>query len=216
MIKIVITTDENGTLSATERQILRAIADANIATVVSEPAVEVEVQDEPKVEVKEEAIALQQCEATAPQQDDPIAEPEEEQSAPHPTSDYTEDELSQMSLSVLKGLLEDAGIDYDSFEGKNTNKKLRTLYLTGKWGDESVEDEEPADEVQDEPTAQQQEEPKAPVSTISADDIRKAMSLKRDKNRQGIMDIFAQYGASKVSDLKESDYAEVYNAINAL
>ena len=64
---------------------------------------------------------------------------------------YTEAELSKMSTGDLLALLDDAGINAGDWNGVNTNKKLRTLYLTGAWeaglkadAGEVVDDTKPA------------------------------------------------------------------------
>ena len=47
--------------------------------------------------------------------------------------EYTEDQLSKMSSGELTKMCLEKGIDPSLWNGANTNKKLRVLYLTGDW-----------------------------------------------------------------------------------
>lgn len=63
---------------------------------------------------------------------------------------YTEDELMEMDTKSLLKMCKEMGIDPDATDGKNTNKKLRTLILSaqeeGGDGDNNEETEETASE----------------------------------------------------------------------
>ena len=63
---------------------------------------------------------------------------------------YTEDELMEMDTKSLLKMCKEMGIDPDATDGKNTNKKLRTLILSaqeeGGDGDDNEETEETASE----------------------------------------------------------------------
>ena len=62
------------------------------------------------------------------------------------TKVYTENELMDMSVKELNGILSDLDVNPDDFDGKNTNKKLRNLILKaqGEQEDDS-EDEKDSD-----------------------------------------------------------------------
>ena len=65
---------------------------------------------------------------------------------------YTEDELMEMDTKSLLKMCKEMGIDPDATDGKNTNKKLRTLILSAQEesgdgdGDDNEETEETASE----------------------------------------------------------------------
>lgn len=63
---------------------------------------------------------------------------------------YTEDELMEMDTKSLLKMCKEMGIDPDATDGKNTNKKLRTLILSAQEesgdGDNNEETEETASE----------------------------------------------------------------------
>jgi hypothetical protein len=66
------------------------------------------------------------------------------------TKTYTEDELMEMSTKDLLKMCKEMGIDPDETDGKNTNKKLRTLILEKqKEGDTDSDDDEDADDAPD-------------------------------------------------------------------
>lgn len=60
---------------------------------------------------------------------------------------YTEDELMEMSTKDLLKMCKSMGIDPDDTDGKNTNKKLRTLILNAQ--DSDAEDDEDDDDEDD-------------------------------------------------------------------
>lgn len=60
---------------------------------------------------------------------------------------YTEDELMEMSTKDLLKMCKSMGIDPDDTDGKNTNKKLRTLILNAQ--DSDAEEDEDDDEDDD-------------------------------------------------------------------
>ena len=82
----------------------------------------------------------------------PAAPASEGKSAKTASSDktYTEDELMEMDTKSLLKMCKEMGIDPDATDGKNTNKKLRTLILSaqeeGGDGDNNEDTEEPASE----------------------------------------------------------------------
>ena len=82
----------------------------------------------------------------------PAAPASEGKSAKTASSDktYTEDELMEMDTKSLLKMCKEMGIDPDATDGKNTNKKLRTLILSaqeeGGDGDNNEETEETASE----------------------------------------------------------------------
>ena len=67
---------------------------------------------------------------------------------------YTEDELMEMDTKSLLKMCKEMGIDPDATDGKNTNKKLRTLILSaqeeGGDGDDNEETEETTSEENNE------------------------------------------------------------------
>ena len=66
------------------------------------------------------------------------------------TKTYTEDELMEMSTKDLLKMCKEMGIDPDETDGKNTNKKLRTLILEKQEeGDTDSDDDEDADDAPD-------------------------------------------------------------------
>lgn len=73
---------------------------------------------------------------------------------------YTEDELMEMATKDLLKMCKAMGIDPDDTEGKNTNKKLRTLILEAQEGEDEDEDEdeEESDESEDSDFSSQVEE----------------------------------------------------------
>ena len=86
----------------------------------------------------------------------PAAPTSEGKSAKTASSDktYTEDELMEMDTKSLLKMCKEMGIDPDATDGKNTNKKLRTLILSaqeeGGDGDDNEETEETASEENNE------------------------------------------------------------------
>ena len=95
---------------------------------------------------------------SAPARKSEPSAPAAKKDAPAPKSEpatsaatkYTEDELAEMDTKDLLKMCKEMGIDPDATDGKNTNKKLRTLILSaqeeGGDGDNNEETEETASE----------------------------------------------------------------------
>ena len=60
---------------------------------------------------------------------------------------YTEDELMEMDTKALLKMCKEMGIDPDATDGKNTNKKLRTLILSAQEDGGNDDDNEETDET---------------------------------------------------------------------
>lgn len=80
-----------------------------------------------------------------------VAETKTEAKSAKDTADkkYTEDELMEMSTKDLLKMCKSMGIDPDSTDGKNTNKKLRNLILDAQDADADADDDEDDDEDDD-------------------------------------------------------------------
>ena len=132
-----------------------------VATIVAQFAAGVEteaIQHEGKLFLPVTTLGTFATKESAPVSTDEVEEEEEttsskprETSSKKPiTKSYDEDDLIDMDVKELKGILSDLEIDPNDFDGKNTNKKLRKLILDAQKGAGTTEDEDEEDEDEDE------------------------------------------------------------------
>lgn len=131
-----------------------------VATIVAQFAAGVEteaIQHEGKLFLPVTTLGTFATKESAPGSTDEVEEettsskPSETSSKKSVTKSYDEDELMDMDVKELKGILSDLEIDPDDFDGKNTNKKLRKLILDAQKGTGTTEsDEDDEDEEEEE------------------------------------------------------------------
>ena len=137
-----------------------------VATIVAQFAAGVEteaIQHEGKLFLPVTTLGTFATKESAPGSTDEVEEvettsskpskPSETSSKKSATKSYDEDELMDIDVKELKGILSDLEIDPDDFDGKNTNKKLRKLILDAQKGTGTTESDEDEDEEEEEEEA---------------------------------------------------------------
>ena len=141
---------------------------------------------------------------------------------------YTEEELKEMPSEDIKDMLSvNYGVDADAYEGKNTNKKVRDLYLAAQAGTleapanrETMEDDTPADKKSSVTEAKNEPEDDDTLGNDPDDvTIESIMALVKEKSlthKDEIKAHFVKYGVPKVSSLDPKDYGKFFAYLNSL
>lgn len=135
------------------------------------------------------------------------------------TEIYSEEEMMAMPNSDLKEYVTGLGIDWAKAEGKNTNRKLANLVLESRNG-ETEEQESPADKVEKEvPIVTSDDltkEDDLAGEEITYNDLKVALGKKVDAHRDAIVAKLAEFGATKMPNLPEEYWTDMFNFMEAL
>lgn len=135
-----------------------------------------------------------------------------------PTSIPTESDLKALSNDALKDYVKSLGIDFESFEGKNTQAKLIRLvnsHFEGTLENETkdgkaAESETVTETLKDETSTEAQE--------VSFNDVKLKLGEKVDigDNRGKIVDKLSELGATKLTNLDPSKFSDFMEFLNSL
>lgn len=125
--------------------------------------------------------------------------------------EYSEAEMLKLPNTDLKDYATGLGIDWAKAEGKNTNRKLADLVLTFRNG------ETPASEAaREEAPTEETEETNPSSEAITYDMLKLALSKKVEEHREAIVEKLGELGATKMPNLAEENWEEMYNFMEAL
>ena len=136
--------------------------------------------------------------------------------------EYSEVEMLKLPNTDLKDYATSLGIDWANEEGKNTNRKLADLVLAFRNGEPKEEQQSPAAEAaKDEaPTEVEEEAPTETAedapTTLTYNDLKVSLGKKVDEHREAIVAKLAEYGATKMPNLDEEHWVDVFNFMEAL
>ena len=135
--------------------------------------------------------------------------------------EYSEAEMLAMLNTDLKDYATSLGIDWAKAEGKNTNRKLADLVLAFRNGEPKEEQSPAAEAAKDEAEAEAEEE--APTetaedapTTLTYNDLKVSLGKKVDEHREAIVAKLAEYGATKMPNLDEEHWVDMFNFMEAL
>ena len=141
-------------------------------------------------------------------------------------ANISEDEMLAMLNTDLKDYATTLGIDWAKAEGKNTNRKLANLVLEFRDVTEKVTEVTEVTEAEAEEAAEAAEEAEAeeeaPTETaedapaITYNDLKVSLGKKVDEHREAIVEQLGKFGATKIPDLAEEHWVEMYNFMEAL
>lgn len=143
-------------------------------------------------------------------------------------ANISEDEMLAMPNTDLKDYATSLGIDWAKAEGKNTNRKLANLILEFRDVTEKVTEEAEAEEVAS--YAAEVAEEEAPTETaedltaeddlagegITYNDLKVSLGKKVDEHREAIVAKLAEFGATKMPNLAEEHWTDMFNFMEAL
>ncbi len=154
-------------------------------------------------------------EAQSPSTQDATADDEIKgvQSTTTEIRDYSEEEMMDMPNANLKDYVAGLGIDWGKAEGKNTNRKLANLVLEFRNGvtAEAAKDEAPAETAED-----LTKEDDLTGEAITYNDLKVSLGKKVDEHREAIVAKLEEFGATKMPNLAEEHWTEMYNFMEAL
>ena len=150
--------------------------------------------------------------------------------------EYSEAEMLKLPNTDLKDYATGLGIDWAKAEGKNTNRKLADLVLAFRNGEPKEEQEslaaEAAKETAEDLTKEEQESLAAEAAKETAEDLTKeddlggdkltyndlklSLGKKVDEHREAIVAKLAEYGATKMPNLAEEYWTDMFNFMEAL
>ena len=135
--------------------------------------------------------------------------------------EYSEAEMLAMLNTDLKDYATSLGIDWAKAEGKNTNRKLADLVLAFRNGEPKEEQQSPAAEAaKDEAEAEEEEAPtetaEGAPTTLTYNDLKVSLGKKVDEHREAIVAKLAEFGVTKMPNLDEEHWVEMYNFMEAL
>lgn len=131
---------------------------------------------------------------------------------------FTEDEMMAMPNPDLKEYVTGLNIDWAKAEGKNTNRKLANLVLESRNGEtkdqESTteEDEKVSMDTSDDLT----KEDDLVGEEITYNDLKVSLGKKVDEHRDAIVAKLEEYGATKMTNLAEEHWTDMFNFMEAL
>lgn len=127
-------------------------------------------------------------------------------------TEYSETEMLKMPNSDLKEYATALGIDWAKAEGKNTNRKLTDLVL-------AFREEGSADEASDENDTDPGDlagETSGSLVGVDYNDLKVALGKKVDDHRPAIVAKLKEFGATRMPDLAEKHWEEMYEFLEAL
>mgnify|MGYP003583873084 CR=1 FL=1 len=143
-------------------------------------------------------------------------------------ANISEDEMLAMPNTDLKDYATSLGIDWAKAEGKNTNRKLANLILEFRDVTEKVTEEAEAEEVAS--YAAEVAEEEAPTETaedltaeddlvgekLTYNDLKVSLGKKVDEHREAIVAKLAEFGATKMPNLAEEHWTDMFNFMEAI
>ena len=133
-------------------------------------------------------------------------------------ANISEDEMQMLAMpnTDLKDYATSLGIDWAKAEGKNTNRKLANLILefrdvTEKVTEGAEEEEAPTETAEDLTT-----EEDLAGAKLTYNDLKVSLGKKVDEHREAIVAKLAEFGATKLPNLAEQHWVEMYNYMEAL
>ena len=130
--------------------------------------------------------------------------------------EYSEAEMLKLPNTDLKDYATGLGIDWAKAEGKNTNRKLADLVLAFRNGEPKEEQESLAAEAAKETAEDLTKEDDLGGDKLTYNDLKLSLGKKVDEHREAIVAKLAEYGATKMPNLAEEYWTDMFNFMEAL
>jgi hypothetical protein len=134
--------------------------------------------------------------------------------------EYSEAEMLKLPNTDLKDYATGLGIDWAKAEGKNTNRKLADLVLAFRNGGAKDEESPATEVVKDEALKETAEdltkEDDLGGEKLTYNDLKLSLGKKVDEHREAIVAKLAEYGATKMPNLAEEHWTDMFNFMEAL